>query len=55
MPVSGLLIVFFAYWGIKSYRLEQAFGQDRKIFMIWLWLGRIVSPLGIIWVFWTNL
>ncbi len=55
MPVSGLLIVFFAYWGIKSYRLEQAFGQERKIFKIWLWLGRIISPLGIIWVFWTNL
>ena len=55
MPLSGLLIVLFAYWGIKSMRLQVAFGHDRWIFVIWLWLGRIVSPLGIIWVFWTNI
>jgi NSS family neurotransmitter:Na+ symporter len=55
MPVSGLLVILFACWSISPARLEDAFGNARMMFVIWLWLGRIVAPLGIIWVFATSL
>lgn len=51
MPLSGLLVILFACWSISPARLADAFGNHRRFFLLWLWLGRVVSPLGIIWVF----
>lgn len=55
MPVSGLLVVLFASWGVRRDHLLKIFGDREWVFTIWLWLGRLVAPLGILWVFWANL
>lgn len=55
MPVSGLLVVLFACWAVNPKKLEQAFGHTKWVFLAWLWLGRYVSPFGILWVFYTSL
>jgi len=55
MPVSGLLVILFASWGVRRDHLLQVFGDREWIFTSWLWLGRLVAPIGIVWVFWANL
>ncbi len=55
MPLSGLLVILFACWALPVEKIRASFGGSAIMFTSWLWLGRIISPLGIIWVFWENL
>lgn len=55
LPVGGLLMVLFASWAIPSASLIKAIGSPAWLFIIWQWLGRVVAPIGILWVFWENI
>jgi hypothetical protein len=35
--------------------LKQAFGGDGILFSAWLFAGRFLAPLGILWIFWAGL
>ena len=53
LPLGGLLIVTFAAWSVPVEVTRKYFND--KLFIIWLWLARLVAPIGIIWVFLANL
>ncbi len=55
MPLGGLLIVAFAGWIVPAKTSLEHFGGTAWMHTIWLWLSRLIAPLGIIWVFIRNL
>ena len=55
LPLGGLLIVSFAAWVMPVEQTSDYFGKANGFYKIWLWLARIVAPIGIIWVFLANL
>ena len=55
MPLGGLLIVAFAGWIVPANSSLEHFGGTAWMHTIWLWLSRIIAPLGVIWVFISNL
>jgi len=50
-----LLIVGFAAWVMPVEQTSAYFGKANGFYKTWLWLARIVAPIGIIWVFLANL
>jgi NSS family neurotransmitter:Na+ symporter len=55
MPIGGLGVVLFAAWVMPVETLKQAFGGDGPLFSAWLFAGRFLAPLGILWIFWAGL
>jgi len=55
LPLGGLLIVSFAAWVMPVEQTSAYFGKANGFYKTWLWLARIVAPIGIIWVFLANL
>ncbi len=55
MPLGGLLIIVFTAWVVPRERLRVYFNDYSILFSIWLWLSRVVAPVGIIWMFLANL
>lgn len=55
MPLGGLLIVAFAGWIVPAKTSREHFGGTAWMHTIWLWLSRLIAPLGVIWVFISNL
>lgn len=55
LPVGGLLMVLFASWAVPTKTLATNIGTTPWIMTTWLWLGRVVAPIGILWVFWENI
>ncbi len=51
MPLSGLSVILFTCWAIPVADLRTAFGAWGTLFWVWIWLGRIIVPIGIIWMF----
>lgn len=56
MPLGGILIAVFVGWRIKPAVLadELAFGSP-MLFKIWLWMIRVVAPLGIVGILYGSL
>ena len=55
MPLGGLGIIIFAAWLMPVDDLRETFGDKGRLFDAWLWSGRILAPLGILWIFWAGL
>ena len=55
MPIGGLGVILFAAWVLPVETLKQAFGGDGPLFSAWLFAGRFLAPLGILWIFWAGL
>ena len=55
MPIGGLGVILFAAWVMPVETLKQAFGGDGPLFSAWLFAGRFLAPLGILWIFWAGL
>ena len=55
MPIGGLGVIVFAAWVMPVNDLKQAFGNDGRLFSAWLYAGRFLAPLGILWIFWAGL
>lgn len=55
MPIGGLGVVLFAAWVMPVEILKQAFGGGGPLFSAWLFAGRFLAPLGILWIFWAGL
>jgi NSS family neurotransmitter:Na+ symporter len=55
MPLGGLGVILFAAWVMPVATLKQAFGGDGILFSAWLFAGRFLAPLGILWIFWAGL
>ena len=55
MPLGGLLIVAFAGWIVPAKTSLEHFGGTAWMHNLWIWLSRLVAPLGVIWVFVSNL
>lgn len=55
MPMSGLLIIVVTSWAIPQEKLEAGLGESKWLFKLWLWLSRLVAPIGIIWMFIANI
>jgi NSS family neurotransmitter:Na+ symporter len=55
MPMSGLLIIVVTSWAIPQDKLEAGLGESKWLFKLWLWLSRLVAPIGIIWMFIANI
>ena len=55
MPIGGLGVILFAAWVMPIAALKQAFGGDGLLFSAWLFAGRFLAPLGILWIFWAGL
>jgi NSS family neurotransmitter:Na+ symporter len=55
MPIGGLGVILFAAWVLPVDTLKQAFGGDGPLFSAWLFAGRFLAPLGILWIFWAGL
>ncbi len=55
MPLGGLGVILFAAWLMPVDELRAIFGDKGRLFDAWLWSGRIIAPLGILWIFWAGL
>lgn len=55
MPIGGLGVILFAAWVMPVATLKEAYGNDGALFSAWLFAGRYLSPLGILWIFWAGL
>lgn len=55
MPLGGLGVILFAAWLMPVDDLRDSFGDKGRLFDAWLWSGRILAPLGILWIFWAGL
>lgn len=55
MPLGGLGVILFAAWVMPVEALKKTFGNDGALFSAWLFAGRYLSPLGILWIFWAGL
>ena len=55
MPLGGLGAIVFAAWLMPVDDLRQPFGAEGRLFDAWLWSGRVLAPLGILWIFWAGL
>ena len=56
MPLGGLLLAVFAGWRIPEMSLSQELRLANPfMFKICLWLLRLVAPLSILAIFWSNL
>jgi neurotransmitter:Na+ symporter, NSS family len=55
MPVSGLLVIVVTSWAIPQDKLAAGLGESKWFFQLWLWLSRLVAPIGIIWMFMANI
>ncbi len=55
LPLGGLAMVSFAAWVIPAKISRDYFTGGRFLHAAWLWLARILAPLGILWLFLENL
>ncbi|NBR51044.1 MAG: sodium-dependent transporter, partial [Alphaproteobacteria bacterium] len=55
MPLGGLGVILFAAWVMPVEALKKTFGNEGALFSAWLFAGRYLSPLGILWIFWAGL
>jgi NSS family neurotransmitter:Na+ symporter len=51
LPVGGILIALFSSWLLNKTILDEQLSEDQTFFLSWLWLARIVAPLGVLMVF----
>lgn len=51
LPVGGILIALFSSWLLNKTILDEQLSEDQTLFLSWLWLARIVAPLGVLMVF----
>jgi SNF family Na+-dependent transporter len=49
--VGGILIALFSSWLLNKTILDEQLSEDQAFFLSWLWLARIVAPLGVLMVF----
>jgi NSS family neurotransmitter:Na+ symporter len=56
MPLGGILIAMFVGWRLRPEMLadELSFGSP-LLFRLWLWMIRIVAPVGIVGVMYSSL
>lgn len=56
MPLGGILMALFVGWRIEPSAIaaDLSFGSN-ALFMIWLWMIRVVVPLAILWVLYTSI
>jgi SNF family Na+-dependent transporter len=45
------LIALFSSWLLNKTILDEQLSEDQSFFLPWLWLARIVAPLGVLMVF----
>jgi NSS family neurotransmitter:Na+ symporter len=55
MPLSGLSVVVFASWMVPTEVARSALGSGGGLFVIWQWCGRLLAPIGIVWIIVANL
>jgi len=51
LPVGGILIALFSSWLLNKKILQEQLREDTAYLGLWLWLARIVAPLGVMMVF----
>ena len=51
LPVGGILIALFSSWLLNKTILQEQLKEDTAYLGLWLWLARIVAPLGVMMVF----
>lgn len=51
LPVGGILIALFSSWLLNKTILQEQLREDTAYLGLWLWLARIVAPLGVMMVF----
>ena len=51
LPVGGILIALFSSWLLNKTILQEQLKEDTAYLSLWLWLARIVAPLGVMMVF----
>lgn len=56
LPLGGLIVALFVGWGWnKVDALKETGLTDSGIGILWIWMLRIVAPLGIIWILFQNI
>jgi len=51
LPVGGILIALFSSWLLNKTILQEQLKEDTAYLGLWLWLARVVAPLGVMMVF----
>jgi NSS family neurotransmitter:Na+ symporter len=55
MPAGGALIALFVGWGVRVAMLKEELPvMGAMVFQMWLWMVRIVAPVGILWILYSN-
>ncbi len=56
LPLGGLIVALFVGWGWNKVDALKETGLTDSIFgTLWLWILRVVAPLGIAWILFQNI
>ena len=55
LPLAGLGAVVFAAWKLDQQGVKAELGLGKFGFSLWTLLSRYVAPVGVLFVFWSNL
>jgi NSS family neurotransmitter:Na+ symporter len=55
LPLAGLGAVVFAAWKLEQGSVQRELQLGDTGFEVWKLLARYVAPLGVLYVFWSNL
>ena len=55
LPLAGLGAIVFAAWKLDQQGVKAELGLGDAGFGLWTLLSRYVAPVGVLFVFWSNL
>ncbi|HNQ04692.1 MAG TPA: sodium-dependent transporter [Thiobacillaceae bacterium] len=55
LPLAGLGAIVFVAWKLDQRGVRAELGLGRPGFALWLLVARFIAPLGVVFVFWSNL
>lgn len=55
LPLAGLGAIVFAAWKLDQQSVQAELGLGSTGFGLWLLTARFIAPLGVLFVFWSNL
>ena len=55
LPLAGLGAIVFAAWKLDQQGVKAELGLGSTGFGLWTLLSRYVAPVGVLFVFWSNL